>query len=78
MLEITKATSDFLRGAFIFRNHGQVTIFDTVFLTSCGDLLIQYQKNIASVLEPEIVTEATQLMSEHGIVITDENNKAGV
>ena len=77
-MQITKSTSNFLRGAFIFRNHGQVTIFDTVFLTSCGDLLIQYQKNIASVLEPELVKEATQLMIEHGIVITNEADKVGV
>jgi hypothetical protein len=77
-MQITKSTSYSLRGAFLFRNHGQVTIFDTVFLTSCGDLLIQYQKNIASVLEPELVKEATQLMIEHGIVITNENYKVGV
>ena len=78
MLKITSATSNFLRGAFIFRNHGQATIFDTVFLTAQGDLMIQYQNNIASVLELEIVKEATQLMSEHGIVITNETDKVGV
>jgi hypothetical protein len=78
MLKITKSTSDFLRGAFLFRNHGQVTIFDTVFLTTQGDLMIQYQNNIASVLEPELVKEATQLMIEHGIVITNETDRVDV
>ena len=78
MLKITKSTSDFLRGAFLFHNHGQATVFDTASLTGQGSLMIQYQKNIASVLEPEIVKEATQLMIEHGIVITNENDKVGV
>ena len=77
MLKITKSNSKHLPGAFYLTNNFQITIFDKVSLTKDGAILLSYSGG-SSLLEPEIVKEATQLMIEHGIVITNENNKVGV
>ena len=77
-MQIRSATCEYLSGAFALVNNGQTTFFDRVKLTNHGNMLIGFGNGLDSVLEPEIVGEATQLMIELGIVITDENIKVGV
>jgi hypothetical protein len=77
-MQIRSATCEYLSGAFALVNNGQTTFFDRAKLTSQGNMLIGFGNGLDSVLDEEIVKEATQLMIEHGIVITDENDKVGV
>ena len=77
MLKITSSNSEHLPGAFYLTNNFQITIFDDVKLTKEGTMLLSY-KGGSSLLQEELVKEATQLMIEHGIVITNEADKVGV
>ena len=77
MLKITRSNSKHLPGAFYLTNNFQITIFDKVSLTKGGLMLLSHSGG-SSLLEHEIVKEATQLMIEHGIVITNEADKVGV
>ena len=76
-MQIISTTCEYLSGAFGLVNNGQTTFFDRVKLTSQGNMLIGLGSGFDSVLDQEIVKEATQLMIERGIVITNENGKVG-
>ena len=76
-MKITSSNSEYLPGAFYLTNNFQITIFDDVKLTKEGTMLLSY-KGGSSLLQEELVKQATQLMIEHGIVITNENGKVGV
>jgi hypothetical protein len=73
-LKITK--SDSLSGQFFLTNNHQITMFDSAMLTVDGSIWISHKGGIPQVLQEEIVEEATQLMIDNGIVITNE--KVGV
>jgi hypothetical protein len=47
-------------------------------LTVDGSIWISHKGGIPQVLQEEIVKEATQLMIDNGIVITNESEKVGV
>ena len=77
-MQITKTNSDFLRGAFALINNGQTTYFNIARLTNNGNIVIHLNNGIGSVLDAEVVKEATQLMIDNGIVISKESDKVGV
>ena len=76
MLEITKSGG--MAGEYHLTNSGQITAFDSADLTITGCICLNRDGRHAALLKPELVKEATQLMIEHGIVITNENDKVGV
>tara|TARA_R110000822_G_scaffold18357_4_gene60708 strand:+ start:479 stop:706 length:228 start_codon:yes stop_codon:yes gene_type:complete len=75
-MQITKVDGE--SGRFFLKNNGQITIFDSAKLTAFGNLIIYRDGEPLSGLEEEIVKEATQLMIDNGIVITNEAEKVGV
>jgi hypothetical protein len=75
-MKITK--SEGLLGEYHLTNNGQITAFDSADLTITGCMCLNRNGRHTALLMPELVKEATQLMIEHGIVITDENDKEGV
>ena len=75
-MQITKV--DKISGRFFLKNNGQITIFDSAKLTFEGNLIIYCDGIALSLLEEATVKNSTQLMIEHGIVITNENDKVGV
>jgi hypothetical protein len=77
-MRITKTNSEFLRGAFSLINNGQTTYFNIARLTNTGNIIIHLNNGIGSVLDVEVVKEATQLMIDNGIVISKESDKVGV
>jgi hypothetical protein len=77
-MRITKTNSEFLRGAFALINNGQTTYFNIARLTNTGNIIIHLNNGIGSVLDVEVVKEATQLMIDNGIVISKESDKVGV
>ena len=77
-MQIISTTCEYLSGAFGLVNNGQTTFFDRAMLTSQGNMLIGFGNGIDSALDAEIVDQVTQLMIEHGIVITNETDKVGV
>ena len=76
MLKITK--SEGMPGEYHLTNSGQITAFDSADLTITGCMCLNRDGRHTALLKPELVKEATQLMIEHGIVITNENDKVGV
>ncbi len=77
-MQITKTNSEFLRGAFALINNGQTTFFHSARLTNNGNIVIQLNNEVGSVLDAEVVAEVTQLMIDNGIVITKESDKVGL
>ena len=70
--------SDGLPGQFFLNNNHQITMFDSAMLTVDGSIWISHKDHLFSVLQEDLVEEATQLMIENGIVITSESDKVGV
>ena len=75
-LEITK--SEGTPGEYHLTNSGQITAFDSADLTITGCICLNRGGRHTALLTAELVKEATQLMIEHGIVITNETDKVGV
>ena len=75
-MQITKSGG--LQGSYHLSNNGQITAFDSAELTITGFICLNNNGRHASLLNENLVKEATQLMIEHGIVITNENDKVGV
>jgi hypothetical protein len=78
MLRITKAHYHPIEGAYHLINNGQITAFNGVMLTNSGCIALNINGRHISLLEPNVVEEATQLMIDNGIVITNEADKVGL
>jgi hypothetical protein len=86
-MQITKSD-----GQFILNNDGQITVFDSVKLDGCL-LILMRQVSIFNPCDPifdlttnvgvstlfdEAKEKVMSQLKEHGIVITNENDKVGV
>jgi hypothetical protein len=77
-MKITKARHHPLMNAYHLINHGQITAFDGAELTISGCIALNLNGRHICLLQSELVKEATQLMIDNGIVITNESEKVGV
>ena len=77
-MQIVKAPQDPQMNSFHLINSGQITAFNGAELTNSGCMSITVDGVHRSLLYPDLVEEATQLMIDNGIVITNESEKVGV
>ncbi len=77
-MQITKALYQPIEGEYHLVNNGQITAFNRVELTNSGCIALSVNGSHRSLLESHVVKEATQLMIDNGIVITNEADKVGV
>ena len=67
-----------IEGLYHLDNNGQITGFNSVELTKSGCMSLNLNGRHISLLDTTLVREATQLMLDNGIVITNEADKLGV
>jgi hypothetical protein len=77
-MQIVKAPQDPQMNSFHLINSGQITAFNGAELTNSGCISLTADGVHRSLLYSDIVKEATQLMIDNGIVITNEAEKVGV
>jgi hypothetical protein len=77
-MQITKSRYQSIAGGYHLINNGQITEFNCVELTNSGCIALSINGSHRSLLESHIVKEATQLMIDNGIVITNEADKVSV
>ena len=77
-MQIVKTPHESQINSFHLINHGQITSFNGAELTMLGCMSITVDGVHRSLLYPDLVEEATQLMIDNGIVITNEDDKVGV
>ena len=77
-MQIVKAPHESQINSFHLINHGQITAFNGVEFTISGCMSLTVDGVHRSLLYPDKVEEATQLMIENGIVISKESEKVGV
>ncbi len=77
-MQITKSLYQPIGGEYHLINNGQITAFNRVELTNSGCIALSVNGSHRSLLESHVVKEATQLMIDNGIVITNEADKVGV
>jgi hypothetical protein len=77
-MEILKAPHEPQINSFYLINHGQITVFNGAVLTNSGCMSLTVDGVHRSLLYPRTVEEATQLMIDNDIVITNEADKVGV
>ena len=77
-MQITKSLYHRIEGAYHLINNGQITEFNGVILTNSGCMALSVNGSHRSLLEPHVVGEATQLMIDNGIVITNEADKVAI
>jgi hypothetical protein len=75
---IEKADYESQINSFHLINHGQITAFNGAVLTNSGCISLTVDGLHRSLLGHGIAKEATQLMIDNGIVITNESDKVGV
>jgi hypothetical protein len=76
-MQILKAPKDLHIISFHLINHGQITAFNGAELTMSGCMSLTVDGAHRSLLYPDLVEEATQLMIDNGIVITNESENVG-
>jgi hypothetical protein len=77
-MQITKALYQPMEGEYHLINNGQITTFNGVMLTISGCMALSINGSHRSLLYPDRVAEATQLMIDNDITITNEAGKVGV
>jgi hypothetical protein len=77
-MQIVKTPHESQINSFHLINHGQITEFNGVMLTNSGCMSFTVDGVHRSLLYPDKVEEATQLMIDNGIVISKESDKVGV
>ena len=76
-MKITKARHHPLMNAYHLINHGQRTAFNGAEFTISGCIALNHNGRNICLLQSELVEEATQLMIDNGIAITNEADKVG-
>ncbi len=74
-MQIVKSLHHPLMPAYHFVNNGQITFFNGAELTISGCMALNVDGLHRSLLDHSLVEEATQLMIDNGIVITNEADK---
>ena len=77
-MQITKALYQSIPGGYHLINNGQITEFNRVMLTNSGCMALSVNGSHRSLLQSHVVKEATQLMIDNDIPITNEADKVGV
>ncbi len=77
-MQITKSLYQPIEGEYHLVNNGQITAFNRVELTNSGCIALSINGSHRSLLQSHVVKEATQLMIDNGITITNEADKVGV
>ena len=77
-MQIVKARHHPLINAYHLINHEQITAFNGAELTISGFIALDINGLHVSLLMHDLVKEATQLMIDNGIIITNEADKVGV
>jgi hypothetical protein len=77
-MQITKSLYQPIEGEYHLINNGQITAFNRVELTNSGCIALSINGSHRSLLQSHVVKEATQLMIDNDIVITNEADKVGV
>jgi hypothetical protein len=77
-MQITKSLYQSIPGGYHLINNGQITAFNGVELTISGCMALSVNGSHRSLLESHVVKEATQLMIDNDIPITNEADKVGV
>ena len=77
-MQIVNAIDLPLMGAYHVVSSGQIILFNGAELTISGCMALNVDGLHRSLLDHSLVEEATQLMIDNGIVITNEADKVGV
>jgi hypothetical protein len=77
-MKIVKSRHHPLIDAYHLISHGQITFFNGAELTISGCMALNVDGLHRSLLDHSLVEEATKLMIDNGIVITNEAERVGV